>query len=67
MCKKEILDLELNVGTKVELKKQHPCGNKLFTITRTGIDVKLRCDSCGRIIMLDRETAEKRIKKVLID
>lgn len=67
MCKKEILDLELNVGTKVELKKQHPCGNKLFTITRTGIDVKLRCDSCGRVIMLDRETAEKRIKKVLID
>lgn len=57
--------MELNVGSKVELKKQHPCGNKIFTITRTGIDIKLKCDSCSRVIMLDRETAEKRIKKVL--
>ena len=49
----------------VELKKQHACGSKEFTIIRTGADVKFKCNSCGRIIMLDRETAEKRIKKFL--
>jgi len=57
--------LEIKVGSLVELKKQHPCGCKEFTITRTGADVKFKCNNCGRIIMLDRETAEKRIKKFL--
>ena len=29
------------------MKKPHPCGEKIFEITRVGMDVKLRCDSCG--------------------
>lgn len=57
--------VEINVGDIVELKKQHACGSNEFTITRTGADVKFKCNKCGRIIMLDRETAEKRIKKFL--
>ena len=57
--------LDLKVGSLVELKKQHPCGSKEFTITRTGADVKFKCNNCGRVIMLDGETAEKRIKKFL--
>ncbi len=59
------MGLDLKVGSLVELKKQHPCGSKEFTITRTGADVKFKCNNCGRVIMLDRETAEKRIKKFL--
>lgn len=59
------MPLDLKVGSIVELKKQHPCGNREFTIMRTGVDVKFKCNSCGRVIMLDRETAEKRIKKML--
>ena len=57
--------LDLKVGSLVELKGRHPCGSKEFTITRTGADVKFKCNNCGRVIMLDRETAEKRIKKFL--
>ncbi|SFE68335.1 DUF951 domain-containing protein [Peptostreptococcus sp. D1] len=57
--------VDIKVGNIVELKKQHACGSKEFTITRTGADVKFKCNNCGRIIMLDRETAEKRIKKFL--
>ncbi|WP_101773887.1 DUF951 domain-containing protein [Peptostreptococcus faecalis] len=56
---------DIQIGDIVELKKPHACGSKEFTITRTGADVKFKCNNCGRIIMLDRETAEKRIKKVL--
>lgn len=59
------MPLDIKVGSLVELKKQHACGSKEFTIVRTGADVKFKCNSCGRIIMLDRETAEKRIKKFL--
>lgn len=57
--------MQINIGDVVELKKTHACGEKAFTITRTGADVKFKCNGCGRIIMLDRETAEKRIKKFL--
>ena len=59
------MPLDIKVGSLVELKKQHACGSKEFTIIRTGADVKFKWNSCGRIIMLDRETAEKRIKKFL--
>lgn len=61
------MPLEIKVGDVVELKKPHACKCKEFTITRTGADVKFKCNNCGRIIMLDRETAEKRIKKILQD
>ncbi len=57
--------MKLSLGDKVELKKTHPCGSKIFEITRVGADIKLKCDGCGRVIMLDREVAEKRIKKIL--
>lgn len=57
--------MDINVGDTVQLKKVHPCGCDEFTITRTGADVKFKCNKCNRVIMLDRETAEKRIKKFI--
>ena len=55
------MPLNLNVGDTVELKKQHACGCKEFQIIRVGMDIK----NCGRLIMLDRPTLEKRTKKVI--
>ncbi len=57
------LDLKLN--QQVELKKQHPCGSKIWTILRVGMDIKLRCNGCGHELMLPRSKAEKAIKKIL--
>ena len=59
--------MELMVGDKVETKKTHPCGKKsvVFTVLRTGADIKLKCDSCGRELMLPRIKAEKMIKSKL--
>ena len=34
---------EYNVGTKVIMKKGHPCGTNLREITRVGADIKLKC------------------------
>jgi hypothetical protein len=56
----------LNIGDIVELKKQHPCGNKEFEIMRSGMDFKIKCIKCEKQLILDRETLEKRIKKVII-
>lgn len=57
--------MDLVLGSKVELKKPHPCGCKVFSLTRVGMDVKFLCDRCGREVMLPRKKAEKAIKKVL--
>lgn len=59
------MPIALKIGDIVELKKQHACGCKEFEITRVGMDIKIKCTKCERVIMLDRETLEKRIKKVL--
>ncbi len=57
--------MELKLNQKVELKKQHPCGGKVWSILRVGMDIKLRCESCGHELMLPRSKAEKAIKKIL--
>ena len=56
---------ELMLGDLVQMRKTHPCGSDTFVITRTGADIKIKCEGCGRIIMLDRPTFEKRLKAVL--
>ena len=57
--------MDVSVGDRVELKKPHPCGNKVFTVLRIGMDFKIRCESCGREVMVPRNKIEKNIKKVL--
>ena len=59
------MPLSLNIGDTVELKKQHACGCKEFEIIRVAMDIKIKCKNCGRLIMLDRPTLEKRTKKVI--
>ncbi len=59
------MPMKLAVGDTVIMKKNHPCGCNEFEITRVGIDIKFKCTKCLRVIMLDRETGEKRIKKIL--
>ena len=53
------------LGSKVIMKKDHPCGSNMWTITRVGVDIKIKCDKCGRDIMLDRIEFEKKLKKVV--
>lgn len=59
------MPMDIKVGDIVELKKQHACGCKQFEITRVGMDIKIKCVQCSRQIMLDRETIEKRIRKIV--
>lgn len=55
----------LNTGDLVKMRKTHPCGSDLWTVTYVGADIKIRCEKCGRIVMLDRPTFEKRVKKII--
>ena len=55
----------LGNGDLVKMRKAHPCGNDLWRITYVGADIKIKCEKCGRIVMLDRPTFEKRVKKIV--
>ncbi len=53
-----------NLYDKVKMKKAHPCGSNDFTIVRTGADIKIKCDKCGKVIMLSVPDFLKRLKSV---
>ena len=53
------------LGDTVKMKKPHACGSELWTVTRTGADVKIRCLGCGRFVMLDRLEFLKAAKKII--
>lgn len=57
--------LNISIGDRVELKKPHPCGSKLFDILRTGSDVRIKCVGCGRDMLFDRIKFEKAVKKIV--
>lgn len=59
--------MDIQVGDKLIMKKQHPCGGNVFSVKRIGMDFKLCCDMCGHEIMLPRNKVEKGIKKVIKD
>lgn len=52
-------------GSKVIMKKPHACQTNLWQVIRVGVDIKLKCINCGRVIMLDRLEFEKKLKKVV--
>ena len=56
---------EIRVGDVVRTRKGHPCGGCEWTVVRTGADVKIRCNTCGRLVMMDRETFLRRRKSVV--
>ena len=57
--------LKISVGDTLELKKQHPCGGKLFRVLRVGSDVRIVCCGCGRDMTLDRIKLEKAVKRIV--
>lgn len=57
--------LKISVGDIIEMKKNHPCGAKLFKILRVGSDVRIVCEGCGRDMVLERLKLEKAVKKVI--
>lgn len=53
------------LGDRVILKKPHACGKNLWEIVRVGADIKLKCLTCGRVVMLDRVEFLRRAKKLV--
>lgn len=57
--------MELHLGDIVQCKKGHPCGSDTWEIMRVGMDIRIRCCGCGRVVMLPRQKFEKSVKKIV--
>lgn len=57
--------MDIRLNDILEMKKEHPCGGKRFTVLRAGMDFRIRCEKCGREVMVPRIKLEKNIKKVI--
>ena len=51
-------------GDIVMMKKAHPCGTNRWKITRVGADIKIECQGCGHIVMMNRQKFDKGLKKI---
>lgn len=57
--------MNIKINDILVMKKEHPCGNKEFLVTRVGMDFKIKCTKCEHEVMVPRKKVERNIKKVL--
>ena len=57
--------MDYKLGSIVVMKKEHPCKTNKFEIVRVGMDIKIKCTGCGRIIMIPRSKFQKGAKKII--
>ncbi len=57
--------MDVRVGDTLIMKKNHPCGENQFEVLRSGMDFRLKCKKCERVVLVPRSKAEKNIKKIL--
>ena len=53
--------LTLLLGDVVRLARRHPCGSDTWLVDRLGADIGLRCQGCGRHVLLERRVVERRL------
>ena len=53
--------LEVYLGDVVRLRRPHPCGSSEWLVDRLGADIGLRCQGCGRHVLLERRQLESRL------
>ena len=59
------MGLDLRIGDVLRLRKPHPCGEFLWTVTRVGADIGLTCRKCGRHVMISRAQLARRVRHVV--
>ena len=47
----------------VEMKKPHACQTNSWEIIRMGMDIRIKCDHCGQMVLMPRREFEKKMKK----
>ena len=55
--------VEINENDVVIFKKKHPCGSDCWKVIKTGIDIKIMCEGCGREITCKGKNFLSALKK----
>ncbi|MGI6083508.1 MAG: DUF951 domain-containing protein [Limnochordia bacterium] len=56
------MPIRFELGDIIRLRKAHPCGSDEWEILRTGMDIRLKCQGCGRVVLLARPKVERGLK-----
>jgi hypothetical protein len=59
------MPMDIRLGDVVQLRKQHPCGSYEWEVVRLGADIGIKCQTCGRRLLLPRRKFEKSVKKLV--
>ena len=55
---------EVLPGDIIQLKKKHPCGSDEWLVLDTGVDFRLKCIGCNRLLLIERVKLERKIKSL---
>jgi len=58
--------VELRIGDRLRLRKEHPCGSREWDVTRLGADIGLECAGCHHRILMDRLDVERRFTAYVV-
>lgn len=57
--------VKYQIGDIVKMRKTHPCGGDTWEVMRTGVDFRIKCLQCNRVLMLPRPKFEKSVKTIV--
>jgi len=57
--------MKFYTGDIVKMRKVHPCGGADWEILRVGMDFRIKCLKCNRILLIPRVKFEKAVKTVV--
>lgn len=56
------MPIKFALGDIIQMRKKHPCGSDQWEIMRTGMDIRMRCQGCARVVLLPRRDVERGMK-----
>jgi hypothetical protein len=56
---------QIRLGDEIQMRKPHACGGNHWTVVRTGADIRIRCQQCGRAVLMPRTQFLRARRKLL--
>jgi len=56
---------DIRMDDVVQLRKTHPCGGTTWRVVRIGADIGMKCETCGRRVLLARHDFARRVKQFI--
>jgi hypothetical protein len=56
---------DIRLGDVVRMRKPHPCGGLQWEVVRLGADIGIRCQQCGRRVLIPRSQFRRQVKALV--